>query len=296
MPDARDLAKEVESMKRCSLVLVFSLPALAARADTVFLKNGEWIDGKVSLKTDTFVELQIGDIGKIDLPLDEIHSIEKNSRMGGRSVNDSYVEPKGQTEVLKRGEHKPAEKADKAGEKSEKKDGDAAKDGDKEKDSEEGDKTKDADPDDQKDGSQKPIDPDLKKRIEGLVDDLQRQKTRNRVQAERHLEAIGQPAIPFLIPIAKSQNELTRIAVMRLFHSFGDQQVIQSAVDGLLDENEYVRDFANKALKRITGEDFGFLASASPRRREAAQRKWADWWQAEKKLLADERKKASESH
>jgi hypothetical protein len=291
-------------MKRCSLILVF-LPALAARADTVFLKNGEWIDGKVSMKTDTFVELQIGDIGKIDLPLEEIHSIEKNNRIGGRSVNESYVEPKGKTEVVKSQKPeaaKPADKDEKPAEKAEKPkpEGEGKKAGDKDNEKAkagEGDEAQKDGADEEKDNlPQKPIDPELKKRIEGLVDDLQRQKTRNRVQAERHLEAIGQPTIPFLVPIARSQNELTRIAVMRLFHSFGDQQVIQSAIEGLLDENEYVRDFANKALKRITGEDFGFLASASPRRREVAQKKWADWWQAEKKLLADERKKGSEHH
>src|SRR6266542_6568453 len=85
-------------MKRL-LFSVILVPASTAFGDTVYLRNGEWIDGMVSLKTNTFVELQIGEIGKIELSLDEIHSIEKNSRTGGKSV-EPYVEPKGKTEVL----------------------------------------------------------------------------------------------------------------------------------------------------------------------------------------------------
>ncbi|MGH9361505.1 MAG: HEAT repeat domain-containing protein, partial [Thermoanaerobaculia bacterium] len=134
------------------------------------------------------------------------------------------------------------------------------------------------------------IDPELKQRIEELIEELKRQKPRNRVQAERHLEAIGQPAIPFLIPVAKNKSDLVRIAVLRLFHSFGDDQVIEVAIEGLLDDNEYVRDYANRTLKRVSGEDFGFQPNASPRRREVAQRKWLERWDKEKKLHANERK------
>src|SRR6185369_3278908 len=85
-------------MKRLlSLAVLF--PASVAFGDTVYLKNGEWIDGMVSLKTNTFLELQIGDIGKIELALEDVHSIERNSRTGGKSV-EPYVEPRGRTEVI----------------------------------------------------------------------------------------------------------------------------------------------------------------------------------------------------
>jgi len=315
-------------MKRLlSLAVLF--PASTAFADTVYLKNGEWIDGMVSLKTNTFVELQIGDIGKIELGLDEIHSIEKNSRTGGKTV-EPYVEPRGRTEVIgekgkgagkgesekgdsrdqaKRPDKKSAEKAadktgekatDKAGEKPAGKSGGSAKEDEEAGDENAGGKeAADKAAKEKKDAEEAAalakkvnIDPELKKRIEDLVAELQREKARNRVQAERHLEAIGPPAIPFLIPIARSSNDLTRVAVMRLFHSFGDQQVIEVTLQGLLDENEYVRDYSNQTLKRITGEDFKYLPSASPRRREAAHQKWTEWWENEKKSMAEERKKS----
>jgi hypothetical protein len=249
------------------------------------------------MKTDSFIELQIGNIGKIDLPLEEVHSIEKNGRTG-EDKPQTYVEPKGKTELVTGKKAVPPLRPS-----SVEKNGETKKDGGKEaakggkgddaavKEAEPGEK--DADADGKKD--EKKIDPDLKKRIEELVDELQRQKSRNRVQAERHLEAIGQPTIPFLLPLARNENELVRVAVMRLFHSFGDQRVIDAAITGLLDDNEYVRDSANKALKRITGEDFGYQASASPRRRENGHDKWADWWAKEKETMAAERK-LSEKH
>ena len=57
-------------------------------------------------------------------------------------------------------------------------------------------------------------------------------------------------------------------------------------------DNAGIKDSTNKALKRITGEDFGFQASASPRRRENAQKKWADWWDQEQRTIAEEKKLA----
>lgn len=307
-------------MKRW-LVAVLLLPALTVRADTILLKNGAWIDGRVTMRTDTCIQIQIGKIGKIELPVEEIHLIEKNNRTGEEMVN-GLVEPKGKVEVpVPKGAQKPGIPAPDA------KDGEkAAKAPSAEKDPKAGPEAKDARPaiagkpapeessgsegdtaadatggkagEEEASGSEekKPdIDPDLKKRIEALVEDLQKDKSRNRVQAERHLEAIGQPAIPYLIPVAKSPSDLTRIAVMRLFHSFGDQQVIDTAIGALLDENEFVRDFGNRTLKRVTGEDFGFQSNSSPRRRELSQAKWVSWWAEEKKTLAEYKKLSEKS-
>jgi len=296
-------------MKR-SWIIPLVLAASAARADTVYLKNGEWIDGKVSLKTDTFIELQIGEIGKIELLMEDVHSIEKNNRTGGKSV-ESYVEPKGKTEVLgaraksqvkadtKFVEKRPADKkaadASNDGKGAKPESGEKPSGSDAEPEPEDAKEPEEDSGDPEPETAKPPIDPELKQRIETLVEDLQRQRSRNRVQAERHLEAIGQPTIPFLLPAVRHQNDLVRIAVMRLFHSFGDDQVTDAAIEGLLDDNEYVRDYANKTLKRVTGEDFGYQPSASPRRREASHRKWADWWQREKESLAEVRKLAEKA-
>ncbi len=276
-------------MKRWLLATVF-LPFLSVHADTVLLRNGAWIDGIVKLRTDTYIELQIGSIGKIILPLEDVYSIEKNNRTGA-DIGKTYVEPKGKTERLglqpkvkpntERGDTPEESSGNESSERSSE---------DVEKDGKGGEIPDSLPPSDVSD-----LNPELKERIEELVQELQRQKARNRVRAERHLKAIGQPAIPFLIPIARHESELTRIAVMRLFESFGDDQVIEIAINRLLDENEYVRNHANKTLKRISGEDFRFHANASPQRREEAYKKWKEWWEGEKELLEKDRKLSADS-
>ena len=83
-----------------------------------------------------------------------------------------------------------------------------------------------------------------------------------------------------------------RVAVFRLFHHYGDERVVESSIAALGDSNEFVRDYANRALQRITHEDFGFRPVASPRRRQHAKEKWEKWWEKEKEELKALRSKS----
>jgi hypothetical protein len=276
-----------------SAVLVCGLLSPAA-ADTVYLKNGAWIDGIVRARTEKAVEIEIGKIGKVEIPAEDIHQIEKNNRTGAEYQQPSDVKKQDLGIVTKDGkniivptkEKKSGDQddaKDDAGDKSDK--ADKADKADAEKSDGKG-----AKPDDSSSAKEKKkkddIDPDLKARILALVEDLQRQKPSYRVRAERHLKAIGQPSLPFLVPVAKNESELVRTAVYRLLYDFGDESVVDACIDGLLDSSEYVRDFANKTLQRVTHEDFGYQAAASPRRREAAHDKWKKWWDAEKEEVS----------
>ncbi len=257
----------------CALGLAL-VTAAPATADTIFLKNGALIDGQITHRTDHSIVLQIGDVGQVEIPREEIYLIEKNKRTGGE-VLKSAVDTKSRVELVKQQERK-----DQSGAVLDRlpvADGDTGTMIDAPMIGEE----------------EESIDPELKKRIERLVEDLDNQQRRYRVRAERHLKAIGRPSIPYLVPLAKSKRDLTRVAVMRLFYAFGDDRAIEPSVDALLDVNEYVRDYANKTLIRITGEDFGFVAQATPRRRELAQRKWKKWWETERKELEATRRAAS---
>jgi hypothetical protein len=65
----------------------FSLAfAGTAFADTVYLKNGNWIDGTVRSRSQKTVEVEIGTIGKVEIPADDVHLIEKNGRTGTEYV------------------------------------------------------------------------------------------------------------------------------------------------------------------------------------------------------------------
>jgi hypothetical protein len=278
-------------------ILASALPGVVAwapglRADTVYLKNGAWIDGIVTPKDEHTLLVEIGDIGKIEIQRADIYEIEKNSRTGTRK--NVPVD----TRELKVAQP-PAAKDAKPADAARPKDAKDARTPAEEPKAKEPPEAVESAPGKEKDAAAdtapapvpgEGLAPELKKRIEDLVLDLERQKQQNRVRAERHLRAIGAPAVPFLLPLTKSENEATRIAVLRLLNEFGDERAIESCIEALLDANEFVRDLANKALVRITLENFGFQASASPRRREFAYQKWQTWWEAEKAQLAADRK------
>ena len=258
-------------------------------ADTIFLKNGEFIDGIVSRKTDSFVELQIGDIGKVDIPRDEIYSIEKNTRTGVHAGAKGATDDEKNRQVVR--EIKEDLKGGKPGAKPE--ESPPGKEATPVRETSEprsGEPDPDADSDAPPSTPAKKLDPELEERIAKLIRDLERDRSRNRTQAERHLAAIGPPALPALLKLTGSANDLTRIAVLRLFHEFGDEQVIDACIASLLDDNEFVREYANKTLKRVTGEDFKYQPNASPRRRESAQAKWRDWWKADQEQVEKDRK------
>lgn len=266
-------------------ILTLCLVVSPSRGDTVFLKNGAYIDGMVRARSDVSVEIEIGKLGKIEIPVEEIYEIEKNNRTG-----DEMLAKRQSKEELERIERLTREGKRKAREDELSLEG--------EKDSkfapeETGVETAtDA-------TEEEEIDPELKAKIEELVADLQRQKTRYRTRAERHLRAVGAPAVPFLLPLATSESDLTRISVFRLLSEFGNEKAVQVCIAALLDANEYVRDYANKTLRRVTGEDFGFQPQASPRWREVSQEKWQKWWDDEQKALEEMRKlsgKSGDSH
>ena len=280
--------------------VVLGLASPVLRGDTVFLKNGALIDGVVKHRDDSGVVLQIGQIGQLDIATEDIFLIEKNRRVGGELLK-SRLDSRTRVDLLEKEKDKLP-----ASDSKDSKDGARGKgregDGD--------DESRDPDADDaledgENDGivedapvlgeEEESIDPELKKRIGKLVKDLDRQKRRYRVRAERHLKAIGRPAVPFLVPLASSERDLTRVAVMRLFYSFGDDRVIEPSIEALVDVNEYVREYANRTLVRITGENFGFHHRATPRRRELSQRKWKGWWKAELAELEESRKAAGSS-
>ena len=264
--------------------LVVGMAASPASADTVYLKNGAWIDGIVSTRSDVSIIVEVGENGKIEILTEDVYDIEKNSRTGGK---ESLHEIGRKLDVPEGFKGPGSRRAD---------GNDASRDGASDGDASGDDAGGDASDDESEDGRggakssrtapiDSDIDPALRERIEQLVDDLQRQKPQFRVRAQRHLKAIGEPAIPFLLPLVDHESDLVRTAVFSVFQSAGDDRVIEASIDALGDTNEYVRDYAQRTLKRVTGEDFGYKPFASPRRRENAVEKWRKWWKKEQAEL-----------
>jgi len=268
------------------LPTIVFLGALSAKlaADTVYLKNGSWIDGIVRTHTKDTILLEIGDVGKIEIPLDDVYRIEKNSRTGSAkrvSVEGRAISVDEATEEGDASGAKPTGAAD------EESAGDEEDDDDEDEVDEDDDGAGDkGDGDDESASKHKDeIDPKLRDEITQLVHDLTREKPKHRVRAERRLKAIGAPAVPFLLPLATHESEAVRIATFRLFSEVGDESVIDVSIAALTDSNEFVRDHAHRTLQRLTKEDFGYKPFASPRVRESRAARWRRWWEAEKQAI-----------
>jgi hypothetical protein len=74
---------------RGALLLLAVLPAVAASADEVYLKSGGQFSGRITSRTDTFVEMDIG-AGKIGVPMSSVLRIEE-----GRSALQEYEDRAG---------------------------------------------------------------------------------------------------------------------------------------------------------------------------------------------------------
>ena len=252
----------------------------AAQADTVYLKNGAWIDG-VAVQRDDSVLVRIGEIGRVEIELEEVYAIEKNS-LTGSETTAAAVQARGVEITPQKTGKEGSSAADESAGSDAPDEAPSGEKADAHDDSEKSSEREDVATPEVED-----IAPELKTLIEKHVADLKRDQAKFRVRAERHLKGVGPPAIPFLIPLVSDAGEQTRVAVMRLFLAFGDEQVVDPCIGALLDSNEYVRDFAHQTLRRVTLENFGFHANASPRRRRFAQQKWAKWWRAEQKELEE---------
>jgi hypothetical protein len=123
------------------------------------------------------------------------------------------------------------------------------------------------------------VPPEIRAEIEEAVYDLTRWRSRDRVRAERRLVDIGAVAIPFIQAVAHDPFDLTRRAAMRIVRDIGSQDGIPIAIEGLLDEDRFVRETAAEALRRMTGLDLGYRPDASVERRLESYRRWVAWWE-----------------
>jgi len=269
-----------------TVALVFPFVTTSGlRADTVFLKNGAYIDGIVTTRSEKSILISIGSIGKIEIETEIISHIEKNSRTGSRErVPVDSRELELPESLRSRQEEGGADASQQdteneaSGSEDEESEGQAV--------DEERTSVKD-------DDEAEALDPKLREEIEQAIRDLERQKSKYRWRAERKLRSIGEPAVPFLLPLARSPSELTRTIVMRFFAEYADgsdDEIMEAILSGLDDDKPYVRNYAVHALRRITGRGFNFRATGSSSRRYAAREKWGLWWEAEKEKRNAEEK------
>jgi HEAT repeat protein len=68
-----------------------------------------------------------------------------------------------------------------------------------------------------------------------------------------------------------------------------EAEVIPALIGRLDDRDPVVRLSANEALRKRTGQDFGFVAWAEPQERAKAVARWQNWWNGRQGGLANSR-------
>ena len=321
-----------------AFLVVFTASLGTVRADTIYLKNGNWIDGTIRRESKTTIDIEIGKLGILSIAQRKVSRVERNTKeaaVTARSVTRvQRGKPSGSRSSRKSAKAKASEKteADAKADDAARRDGKASKgsaaevpakkgqtatevtegrggtaqdeagkpstetpqddavDGeDVDEDAADGDAVDEeaeaADVDEEDIDAKPAISPALEKEILRQVQELQRQRARNRVRAERRLKAIGKPALPYLLEEADHKSVNVRRAVFELIRRFGDDSAIDASIQALGDENDFIRDNAHRALRRITGENFGFRPMGAANSRRRSQADWKRWWKKEKKLL-----------
>lgn len=114
--------------------------------------------------------------------------------------------------------------------------------------------------------------------IQDAVRELSRQRTQNRVRAERHLKNMGPAVLPYLEAVAGHPFELTRRAVQRIVRDLGDPRGASIAIEALNDPDDFVRSLARDALEVLLPSDIAYDPTASEKRRGMAQNEYRLLW------------------
>jgi len=250
-----------------AVVASLALLATPVDADTVTLNNGAAIDGIVTGRHEGFVILTIGNVGTMKIPEGEVKKIEKNPRTG-------YLDPnKGRKKVKKLPEPVKVEKS-------------SVEPGSKD--------DPEAKPEESAEVSRgEALDPAVAKVIKELAHDLTQQRSSKRTRAERRLGDFGDAAVPELVKLAQHPFDRTRIAVFRLLKKSKDSRVIDPALQGLNDEDKFVRKLAWDVLRNLSGRAFPFpWDSESNAKRQKARKQWVKWAEKRQEQEASEAEEA----
>lgn len=214
------------------LTILFALGADSAVADTIELRNGRVIHGKVLSKLPATgpikgpITVSFTGGGSLVLEPGKVLRVRRDSscdfklrpaKPDGKKLPDKRESPGKKTGG---GPVKPEEKKPTG------------------KKAEETKKSVDA------------VEPKLEAEIRGYVSELSRQRSQNRVRAEAALKRLGPVTIPYLEEAARHPFALTRRAVIRIVAGTKDARGEKLLRAALKDEDSWVRKLAHEALSR----------------------------------------------
>lgn len=247
----------------CCVVIVLGA-VTAARADSIYLKNGNILEGKIVKSNEEKVWISLGGKAQIVVEQSEIEKIERDEKDG-----DDYFKRKGG--VRGRDGYNPyGKKGGGAGEES----------GENPYvDNEE-------------------VDEETQARIDILIRDLTtRQDNRFVVRAKNKLTAIGFPAGKSLVQVMGDPQPKVRQRIAEILRDIGYKPATPNLIGSYLgDENGFTRQASIEGLEKFTGKRFGYNPYDPLPVRERAVERWKAWWvEEEAKYLESEEVEIPES-
>ncbi len=121
--------------------------------------------------------------------------------------------------------------------------------------------------------------------ISALLRKLQDEDPEVRYGALEKLSAMqDERLLPHLYPLLADPYEFTRFLAAHTFSEWDARPAVPHLVEALMDEVTFVREAAVRALRRITGQNFGYQhegdGEQAKAERQAAYELWKTWWQA----------------
>ena len=245
-------------MKHCWLAVLFLLgaPACATAADgtitathAVTLDNGAIIRGTLIAEDSARIVLAIGNLGKVALTRDRIAGIRAEEAVialpAPRAVEPAEAEP--------RAPERPAPPAP---------------------------AVREAAPS----LTPPPVPDELRATIDFWLYHLGRMRHKYRIQAERHLKALGPAVVGPVLPYTQRPEWLSRCAALRIIAETRHPSAVQALWKALGDEEINVRLVARDGLVKVTGLDIHFNPDGTVRSRAY----WIERWRealAEARLL-----------
>lgn len=249
--------------------LLIGVLCAAVYADTIVLANGGKLHGKIVKETEKEVTIQLPNKGIITVKRDQIVSMEKNEIEGPK------IPPPSKSPLV------PEDRGKKDEEDAEKEEGEE----------------KPETPESGKQAEEDKIDPELQKRIDQLVEQLGHPKPGWRSNARAELSRIGKAAEKALMrALDTAGTSYQRWGAAQVLGNIRSEKATEQLIGKLRDPDRFVRKEAGEALKKTTGQNFGFDPFASSQNRDVSIKRWEEWWEKEKetKKQEEEKKKAEQ--
>ena len=246
-------------MRLLPSVLVFSLAALplVGHADTLHLKNGDVIEGKIISQDDDELVIQIGKSGKMTFSLDQIEKIVKDNKTGeshGSGIKGRKRDPLKKKPPRKKPDPKRTPKGSPKKPLADNPYIDTSK-----------------------------FDPRADQMARGYIRRLTtKPKFRNR--GRNALRNMGVKAGRPLLQLLSSDNAALRREGATLLGEIGYKPAVPRLLRlGLRDVDTTVRSASVASIRTLAKQNFKYFPNAVPRLRDDALKRWDKWWAGEAK-------------